>query len=142
MADLGIIASVQPSHWVTAQFSDTVDEWGEERFATAYDYRALLDAGVTLSLGTDWPVWPTPDGLVQIWAAANHDESSIETAEALSAYTKGSAASVGRTLDLGALHVGMLSDMVVFDSDPLTAEPEDLTDINVTQVYVGGVRVD
>ncbi len=143
MAELGLVASMQPSHRLASKLGDVVDAWGDDRFEHAYDARALADAGVPLALGTDWPVWPTPDAMIQVWAAAAQlgEARELSVAEALTAYTAGGAQAVGRSADLGALEPGYLADLVVLDADPLELSADEASTINVIAVYVGGEQV-
>lgn len=80
MADLGVIASVQPA------FLASEEEWlvkrlGPERMSRAYRFRSLLEAGVPLLGGSDCPVEP-PDPEIGIGAAV--DRHGINPEEALS----------------------------------------------------------
>ena len=142
MAELGIVANLQPAHWIGAQAGDVVDQWGEERFDTAYDARALVDAEVTVSIGTDWPVWPSPSAPVNLWAASvvRGPDQGLSREEALTAYTAGSAAGVGQS-QLGCLDVGCVADMVTFDSDPLAVDDGALGQLEVTGVWLAGEQV-
>ena len=51
MAALGIVASVQPIHALTAKFGTSAEVWGEERYALAYDSSALVDQGILNPVG-------------------------------------------------------------------------------------------
>lgn len=141
MAELGVVASVQPTHALVADLGSAPEAWGEERFAEAYDMRALADAGVVMAMGTDWPVWPTIDPTVGLWAAVGLDEHALSIAEALDAYTAGSGHAVGMSGELGCLFVGCLADITVLSDDPLTTEASALPELSVEDVYVGGVSV-
>src|SRR5690606_22975198 len=66
-ADGGVIASVQPYHAVDA------GRWAHlrldaKRLAGTYPFRSMLDAGVRLALGTDWP-WAPPAPMLTVQAA-------------------------------------------------------------------------
>ncbi|MDX1548221.1 MAG: amidohydrolase, partial [Rhodothermales bacterium] len=54
-ADLGLIASMQPTH-ATSDMYWAEDRVGAERARGAYAWRALLDAGARLAFGSDFPV--------------------------------------------------------------------------------------
>ncbi|MDP6931790.1 MAG: amidohydrolase family protein, partial [Myxococcota bacterium] len=86
--------------------------------------------------------WPTADGMVQIWASGMQGDSSLTTEQAVDAYTRGSAVSVGRSGEIGCLAVGCFGDLVVLDGDPMKSETGEIPSIQVDQVYVAGVRVD
>jgi predicted amidohydrolase YtcJ len=141
LAALGLVGSVQPGHVVPSSLGETADLWGQERFDRAYDYRSLIDAGVPLALGTDWPVWIQPSPILNCWSALLLDEHALTLAEGLDAYASGTAQAVGMADKLGTLAVGAYADLVIFDADPLTAETSDLTKISVDGVWVGGDKV-
>lgn len=141
MAELGVVASIQPTHSLVAGLGGAPDAWGAERFAEAYDLRSLADAGVTMAMGTDWPVWPTLDGPVILRAAQNLGERSLDGVESMAAYTAGGGQAVGMPDTLGCLLPGCLADITVFSADPITADLDTLTELEVEQVYVGGDRV-
>ncbi|MDX1672909.1 MAG: amidohydrolase, partial [Balneolaceae bacterium] len=71
MAEMGIIAEVQPYHAIDDM------RWMEERIGErsrwAYAFRTLKDSGVLLSFGSDWPgtnaSWYTSDPIMGIYAA-------------------------------------------------------------------------
>ncbi|MBT3222627.1 MAG: amidohydrolase family protein [Proteobacteria bacterium] len=141
MQTLGVIASIQPVHYVVSGLGKAPDEWGDERYGRSYDFAAFEAAGIELAMGTDWPVWPTVDPLVNIWAGTNARDAAVLTAaQGIEGYTEGTAATLGFD-DLGHLSVGVLADVVVFDADPLTVDEGDLTGISVEAVYVGGRKV-
>ena len=142
MAALGVVASLQPIHGMTAALTDTATLWGSERLGYAYDSAAFVDAGVPIAMGTDWPVWPTTDVAVAMWGALNiSPEHALTIEDAVDGYTAGSARSVGRKEDLGALRLGYLADMVVFDRDLMTTPSAQISDATVRSVYLAGEQV-
>ncbi len=147
-AELGVIASVQPYH--------AIDDgrWAEARIGPAraqgtYAFRTFLDSNVRLALGTDWPVAPL-DPLVTIYAAVTRatldgrrnegwvPEQKISVAEAVAAYTLGSAFAEFQDLQKGTLAVGKLADVVLLDRDLFATAPQDLREIKVELTIVGG----
>ena len=54
-AELGVIASMQPSHLLT-DMAWAEARLGPERSKRAYAWKSFLDHGVTLAFGTDYPV--------------------------------------------------------------------------------------
>lgn len=145
----GVIASMQPYHiiddgrWAEGRI-------GKERCQSSYACRSLLDAGAMLAFGSDWPVAPlspilgidaavrrrTLDGLhPEGW----FPEQSITVAEALRAYTFGSAFAAGQEHIKGQLKVGYLADLVMLDRDLLDAQARSQLDtIKVLLTIVGG----
>jgi predicted amidohydrolase YtcJ len=147
-AELGVIASVQPYHaiddgrWAEARI-------GPERAQTTYAFRRFLDTGVRLALGTDWPVAPL-DPLETLYAAVTRatldgrhpggwiPEQKITLAEAVAAYTTGSAYAEFQERDKGSLAPGKLADLVVLSEDVFAVPPERIRDVRVETTVVGG----
>lgn len=141
LQSLGVVVSVQPTHYVAAQFGDVADDLGD-RFDSAYPLRRFRDAGIPLANGTDWPVWPSPDPWVVLWNGANAAEPhDLPVADGLSAYTEGGGVVVGRAEELGRLDIGYLADFVLLDRDPVAVPVDELTEVEVRGVWVGGRAV-
>jgi predicted amidohydrolase YtcJ len=146
--ELNVIASVQPYHaiddgrWAEARI-------GPARAKSSYAFRTFLDGGVRLALGTDWPVAPL-DPLYTIYAAVTRatldgrrnegwvPEQKITVAEAVAAYTLGSAYAEFQETEKGSLEVGKLADMVILDADVFSIPPRDIRDVKVDVTIVGG----
>lgn len=149
LAKLGVVASVQPRH-ITLDPGGPERDLGDERVPFMWPFRSLLDAGATLAFGTDSPVTST-EPLNAVYEAITRKDADtrlpeggwlpqecISAAEALVAYTAGSAVAAGRAHELGRLQPGMLADITVLGVSPLQANPEDIPDIPVLATYVGG----
>jgi predicted amidohydrolase YtcJ len=65
-------------------------------------------------------------------------EERITAAEALAAYTTGSAAATGTDGVKGRLAPGYLADLVFLDQDPTTVEPSVIGATRVLATMVGG----
>lgn len=152
LARLGVVASVQPRH-ITLDPGGPERDLGEARVPYMWPFRSLLDAGATLAFGTDSPVTGI-DPLAAVYTAVTRKDADtrqpeggwlpterITVAEALRAYTIGSAAAAGRAHELGTLTPGKLADLTVLDRSPLTCDPEDIPAIAVQATYVAGRRV-
>jgi predicted amidohydrolase YtcJ len=143
-----VIGSVEPYHaiddgrWAEARI-------GRERARTTYVFRSFLDAGVRLALGTDWYVAPL-DPMETLYAAVTRatldgkrpggwvPEQKITLAEAISAYTAGSAYAEFQEKDKGTLSPGKLADLVILSADPFGIPPERLREVRVAATIVGG----
>jgi len=144
-ARLGVTASMQPYHKADdGRYAEAA--LGTARLAGSYAFRRLLDAGVLLCFGSDWPVvtmnpFAGIDSAVnartladEVWLASH----SITIEEALRAYTVSPARAVHREGRLGTIEVGKLSDLVILADDPLTMPRERLGEVQVDMTIVGG----
>lgn len=145
----GVIASMQPYHvvddgrWAEGRI-------GAKRCQSSYAFRSLLDAGAVLAFGSDWPVAPL-DPLAGIDAAVNRrtldgkhpngwfPEQKITVAEALRAYTFGSAYAARQETERGTLKIGANADLVILSADILNNDNRDrLSQVRVDTTIVGG----
>jgi predicted amidohydrolase YtcJ len=133
----GIVASVQPEHALDDR--DVADRYWAGRTGRAFVLRALLDAGATLTLGSDAPVAPL-DPWITIAAAVHrsrdgrppwHAEQAITVDEALRASTFGGGRSP-------LPEVGDVADLVITDLDPFTASPDELRTMPVSGTLLAG----
>jgi predicted amidohydrolase YtcJ len=145
-AQLGVVASMQPLH-ATSDMRIADRRWGT-RCESGYPWRALLDAGAHLAFGTDCPVEP-PDPLLGIHAAVTRErdgepvdgwypEQRLGVAEAIRAYTIGSASAAGVDPGYGSIAPGRLADLVVLSRDPYTTPAAELGSIRVEMAVFAG----
>lgn len=147
----GVTASMQPLHmqWRAADHSDNwTVRLGEGRDATGYRVRSVLDAGVTLTLGSDWPVAQYDPRLGMAWARGRHTpgdasahvfepEQQLTAEEALLAYTLWPAQARGHE-DRGVLAVGAVADLTVWGADPIEATADELPEVPIRLTVVDG----
>lgn len=151
LARADVIASVQPRH-ITLDPGGPERDLGPERVPYMWPFRTLLDSGATLAFGTDSPVTDI-DPIDAVYTAVTrrdadtHEplggwlpEERITLAEALRAYTAGSAAAAQREGELGQLAPGMFADIVVLDPNPFELAPEDIQQAKVQATYVAGKK--
>jgi hypothetical protein len=67
-------------------------------------------------------------------------EEAVSVADAIHAYTMGSAVANFCDHDRGSITAGKLADLVVLEQDPFDVDPTKLADIAVLETWVGGVR--
>ncbi len=147
-AELGVIASMQPTHCITdKRFAEK--RIGLERCRGAYAWRRLLDAGAKLAFGTDWPVEPI-DPLEGLYAAVSRKDRAGEEGEgwfpdqklsmeeAIELYTLGAAYAEFMEDRKGKLMEGYLADMVIFDQDLMTISHDQIMQSKVDITIVGG----
>ena len=144
-----VIASMQPYHLIDdARWAE--GRIGAKRCESSYCYRSLLDAKAKLAFGSDWPVAPL-NVFEGIDAAVNrrpldgthpkgwYPEQKITVAEAVAAYTSGSAYAGGVEGKRGVLKESMLADFAVLAKDIFDpAEKDNLSKTTVELTVVGG----
>ena len=147
--DLGIIASMQPSHLLT-DMAWAQSRLGPERVKYAYAWKSFLDHGVTLAFGTDYPVESISPfrGLYSAITRMNEagtqtfqPQEKITIQQALYAYTQASAFAENEEKLKGRLEPGYLADLVVLDHDLTTATPQEVLHTKVLRTVVGGQTV-
>ena len=147
-AALGVIASMQPYHAIDdGRWAEK--ELGSVRIQSSYAWRMLLDHGAVLAFGSDWPVAPL-DPLMGIYAAVtrrtldgkNPDgwvpRERITVAEAVHAYTVGSAFAEHQEQVKGSLEPGKLADLVVLTEDIFHVASADLDRARVYMTVFDG----
>jgi predicted amidohydrolase YtcJ len=147
-AQLHVIASVQPYHAIDdGRFAEA--HIGHDRASRTYAFRTFLDHGVRLAFGTDWEVAPL-DPLLTVYAAVTRatldgknpkgwfPEQKLSVAEAIEAYTVGSAYAEFQEKVKGSITPGKLADMVLLSDDIFSIVPEKIRDVRVLQTFVGG----
>ncbi len=137
MARLGVVVSAQ-AHALTDPQKDR-RLLGVERARGAYPYRSLLDAGVPLAFGSDFPGEGTYDPLLGVHLVVNREgPEAISAEEALFCYTAGSAHAEFREDRKGTIEAGKLADLTILSDDPTSVDPERIRDITVEMTIVGG----
>ncbi|MFD4193413.1 amidohydrolase [Amycolatopsis thermoflava] len=120
---------------------------GADRVERAYRMRSFVEAGVELPGSTDAPVVPG-EPLISIHDMVNRRSASgapiapgeaLTPAQALRAYTIGSAHAVHEESRKGALQRGNLADLTVLSDDLLQVAPDRIRDLQVRATMVGGV---
>jgi len=150
-AQLHVIASVQPYHAIDdGRFAES--HIGHDRASRTYAFRSFLDHGVRLAFGTDWEVAPL-DPLLTVYAAVTRatldgknpngwfPEQKLSVAEAIEAYTMGSAYAEFQENEKGSITTGKLADMVLVSEDIFSIAPEKIRDVQVLKTFVGGRQV-
>ncbi len=143
---LGVIASMQPSHLLT-DMAWAQQRLGHDRARYSYAWKSFLDHGVPLAFGTDYPVEPiTP--FRGIYAAVTREneagtqsyfpEEKLTIAQALYAYTQGSAYAEFSESYKGMLAPGMVADFVVLDRDLTRIPAHDILGTKVLRTVVAG----
>ena len=125
MVDVKAIASMQPTH-ATSDMPWAEKRIGGDRIKGAYAWRTMLNKGIPLAAGSDFPVEDVPP-ILGIYAAVTRQDRNGEPAggwmpkqkltldEAIAAFTTGAAYAEFAEDKRGMLAVGRLADVTVFD---------------------------
>lgn len=148
LADLNVIASMQPIHAVTDM--EAADQLWGERTPYSYAWRTMLDTGAVLAFGSDSPVEPI-EPLLGLHAAVTrrrangfpgpdgwHPEQKLMMKEAIYAFTMGAAFAAGREKLQGSITPGKLADLTIFPQDIFTISPDELLHMRIAGTIVGG----
>lgn len=147
-AKLGVIPSMQAVH----QTSDMY--WAENRIGWtrlqgAYAWRSLMDTGVIIAGGSDFPV-ESADPLLSFAAAVRRQDANnwptggwlpqqrMTREEALNHLTIWPAYASFREHLVGSITAGKLADMVVLSHDIMTIPAEDIQHARVVMTIMNG----
>ena len=147
-AELGVIPSMQAIH----QASDMAwvpNRIGYTRLLGTYAWRSLIDSGVIIAGGSDFPV-ESPDPLQSFHAAVTRQnaddwptggwfpEQRMTREEALLHLTAWGAYAAFQEDELGPITAGKWADLVVLSKDIMTIPAEEIRDARVLMTVVGG----
>ena len=147
-AQLGVIASMQPSHAI-GDLHFAPARLGMERLAGAYAWSALRAAGAVVAGGSDAPV-ERGDPLIEFYAAVArkdlkgfqgegwHPEQALDRSEALALFTLAPAFASHRETELGTIEVGKRADLTAFSGDLMTLPVEEIPLQRAVLTMVGG----
>jgi predicted amidohydrolase YtcJ len=130
LAELGIIASMQPIHVLSDQ--ETADRHWGARCTNAYAWKSLLKNGASLIFGSDAPV-ESPNPFLGLVAATTrrklqadsslpgwHTLECLNMKQAWQAYTSTPAFAAGWSERLGKLEKGFEADLMVLEKNPFS----------------------
>ena len=142
MNNLGVIASVQPI-FMAPDMDWMLEPLGHNRATELGErYRTLLNAGVTVTAGSDCPADSTMSPLMGIQSAVTRHGfvpvEKITVEQALSLYTINSAFASFEEESRGTIQVGKQADLVVLSGDPMGISPDKIGDIKVDMTIVNG----
>lgn len=150
-AQLGVIPSMQAVHqtsdmyWAGARL-------GLGRLLGAYAWRSLLNTGVVVPNGSDFPV-EAVNPLFSFHAAVSREdadnwptggwmpEQRMTRLEALESMTIWPAYAAFQEQIMGSITPGKLADFVILDRDIMTVPEQDILGTSVIATYIGGKAV-
>jgi predicted amidohydrolase YtcJ len=145
LAALGVIP-VPQGRFISEIGDGMLDALGPERATWCYRQRSFLDAGLVLPGSSDRPVvrgaplLGIHDMVNQRTAGGRpfNPQEALTPAEAILAYTLGSARAAFREGELGSLEPGKLADFAVLSADPTAIPRDGIADIDVLATIVDG----
>ncbi len=143
MGRLGVVTGMQPAFLPAFVGEKDMRHYhkllGAHRLERVHPYRTILDHDITIAGGSDSPVTPYSP-LAGVRAAINHPnpDQAISRMKALRLFTSSAAWIAFEENYKGIIREGMLADIVVLDKDPASCPENELDDIQIEQVYVGG----
>jgi predicted amidohydrolase YtcJ len=150
-AQLGVIPSMQAVHQ-TSDMYWAGTRLGQGRLLGAYAWRSLLETGVVVPNGSDFPVEAVNPLLSFHSAVSRQDaenwpaggwmsEQRMTREEALKGMTIWPAYAAFQETTMGSLTAGKLADFTILDRDIMTIPERDILGTNVIATYVGGRAV-
>lgn len=146
LADLGITASVQPSHPPGAMDFALVglNCLARDRWRDAYLCRSLVEPGAAVCFASDWPV--TDVSVLRGLQASQTREAygpdcadeRLSLMESLLAYTAGGAWAAHLEGVTGRLKEGLAGDLVLLGGDIEAVEPGRIADVGIALTVCGG----
>lgn len=153
-AQLGVTADISPFLWFPGVIPDAIDAVRpDDEAMRMHPNRELVDLGVLLASGSDWPVsvspnpWESIQGLVTradplgrspgvLWP-----EQAVTLQEAFAFCTINAARAMGIDDVAGSLAPGKSADFVVLNQDPFSVPVERIIDTVADETWFAGERV-
>ena len=152
--DLDVSADISPFLWFPGVIPDAIAQVRpQSEAAHLQPNRDLVDRGVLVAGGSDWPVsvspnpWEGIQGLVTradplgrapgtLWP-----EQALTLDEAFEVFTVNAATAMGLGDVTGSLTAGKSADFVVLDQDPFTVDIERVVHTRAVETWFSGRRV-
>jgi len=150
-ARLGVIPSMQATHQ-TSDMRWAEARVGPQRIRGAYAWRSLLNTGVIIANGTDFPVEEVNPLLTFHAAVTRQDpagappggwfpEQKMTRQEALQSMTIWAAHAGFQESVMGSITPGKYADFVVLDRDIMRVSDSDILGARVLSTWIGGKPV-
>jgi predicted amidohydrolase YtcJ len=150
-AKMGVIPSMQASHQ-TSDMRWAEARVGADRIKGAYAWRSLLNTGVIIPNGSDFPVEEV-NPLISFHSAVSRQDASnwppggwypeqvMTRDEALKAMTIWPAYAAFQEKTMGSISTGKYADFVILDRDIMTVPATQILDTRVESTWIGGKKV-
>ncbi|QRW06260.1 amidohydrolase family protein [Ceratobasidium sp. AG-Ba] len=151
LADLGVIASVQPTH-ATSDMGYAETRLGPVRIKGAYAWRTLIKNGALVTTGSDFPVEGinpllgfyaavtrlSPDGTSPHGLGGWYPEQRMTRAEALQGMTVNAAFASFQEQKVGKIASGLRADLTVLSKDIMTIPEHEILGAKVVATMLDG----
>ena len=156
IAALGVTACVNTYwHFHEHSYYATKDlpYLGKERAEAEYRVKSLLDKGVVLSQGSDWPVSNPPNPLEGVEIGVTRrmpgnltsspmtPSEKVDIKDMLKAVTYGGAYQLELERETGSIATGKLANMILLEEDPTECEPSEIHSIRILNSWIDGKQV-
>lgn len=150
-AQLGVLPSMQTTHQ-TSDMGWAEARVGPDRITGAYAWRRLLNTGVIIPNGTDFPVEEV-NPLISFHSAVTRRDASNQPPagwypdqamtrdEALKSMTIWAAYAGFQEKIMGSISPGKYADFVILDRDIMTVPPDQILGASVLSTWLGGRSV-
>jgi len=147
----GVIASMQSTH-ATSDMRWALARLGPDRISGAYAQKRMLNAGVVVANGSDFPV-EEPNPIMGFYAAVSRQDAQGQPAggwrpeerftrdEALRSWTWAGAYAAFEEGWKGTLETGKVADFVVLSADVMTIPLPEIPKVKVRMTYIAGQPV-
>ena len=147
MATLNIVASMQPIH--ASSDREMADKYWGKRCKYAYAWQSLSKAGVRIIFGSDAPV-ENPNPFLGIYSSLTrknlnqrnkpgwYPDQCLNLDQALNAYTQGMTFTKKEIGSQSYFKTGDSANMVFFNKNPRTLQPEELLKLRPIMVMSRG----
>ena len=149
---LNAVAELSPILWYPSPLVQTMAAViGRERADRFWPIKSLLDAGVLMVYGSDWPsVVPSPNPWPGIEAMVTRrdpygkepgalgPEQAIGLADAIAIFTRNGAAGLRLEEQTGSIEPGKSADFIVLDRNLFDIPPEQISDTQVLETIFEG----
>jgi len=151
--ELNVIAEFSPVWWYPTQIGKIASKYiGALRYARWMAIKEFLDAGVTVSVGSDWPAgtpdadpWKGIEGMITRMDPHTSDGEKlgepVDLETAIKIYTMNGARAMMHEDMAGSIEVGKHADMVLLDKNLFEIDPTEISDVKVIATVFAGEQV-
>ena len=150
-AQLNVLPSMQPTH-ATSDKNMAEARIGKARMAGAYAWKTLVDSGIAMPLGSDFPV-ELANPFYGLHAAVTrqdrnnqplkgwYPEQALSVKQAFKGFTLDAAYAAHMEDTLGTLTPGKWADFILVDQDIFSIAPQNIWKTKVMQTWLAGEKV-